>query len=96
MRAVIEVDAASSQRPDIGNERDFVSGFRVTPAYQYDIFIEHPETVTNRATVAQKTGTYKRNGAGYTILTYDTHGTDHKGFRRDEREFARRGRRDGR
>ena len=94
LRAVLEVEAASDMRKE-GVAIDpaylnFLTNFRVTPAYQYDVFLEHPMTVTNRATVAQKIGKYQRDAVGcYTILTYDTHGTEHKGFRRDEREQAR-------
>jgi hypothetical protein len=95
LRAVFEVEAASDKRATgevIGNANvDFLTRFKVTPAYQYDVFLEHPTTITNRATVAQKIGRYKREGTNYTILTYDTHGTEHKGFRRDEREFERNG-----
>ena len=32
----------------------------------------------------------KEYGGTYTMLTYDTHGTEHRGFRRDEREQARK------
>ena len=63
--------------------------FTVTPAYQYDIFLEHPAGVTNLATVAQKIGEYERDCVTHTMLTYDTHGTEHKGFRRDERAAVR-------
>lgn len=90
LRAVFEVEAASDQRRG-GANLDFLTNFKVTPAYQYDVFVEHPALVTNRATVAQKIGTYNRGqGLYYTVLTYDTHGTEHKGFRRDEREAERR------
>lgn len=92
LRAVFEVEAVSSKRTggkiaDI----DFLTDFKVTPAYQYDVFLEHPVAVTNLATVAQKVGTYARGAQNsITMLTYDTHGTEHKGFRRDEREQARK------
>ena len=90
LRAVFEVEAASNRRPFEGNDMskiDFLTNFRVSPAYQYDVFLEHPNFVTNRATVAQKIGVYsKRDGRFPTVLTYDTHGTEHKGFRQDERE----------
>ena len=94
LRVVFEVEAASDKRkvdshPEVSN-LDFLTDFKVTPAYQYDVFIEHPAAVTNRATVAQKIGKYARGGVNYAILTYDTHGTEHKGFRRDEREAERR------
>lgn len=94
LRAVFEVEAASDMRGDgvtlDASNCDSLTRFRVTPAYQYDIYLEHPAAVTNRATVAQKIGDYDRWGREYTILTYDTHGTEHKGFRRDEREQARK------
>ena len=93
LRAVFEVEAASDARPHQKAQEDFLRDFKVTPAYQYDVFLEHPYSVTNRATVAQMIGTYDRSGGNkYTILTYDTHGTEHKGFRQDEREFERSGR----
>ncbi len=95
LRAVFEFEAASDKRNGDGtldnSNIDYLTNFRVTPAYQYDIFIEHPDTVTNRATVAQRIGQYDRFGLKYTVLTYDTHGTEHKGFRRDEREAERGG-----
>lgn len=94
LRAVFEVEAASDMRGEgaalDASNCDFLTRFRVTPAYQYDIYLEHPAAVTNRATVAQKIGEYSRKGRDYTMLTYDTHGTEHKGFRRDEREQARK------
>ena len=94
LRAVFEVEATSDMRGvgvtlDASNS-DFLTRFRVTPAYQYDVYLEHPAAVTNRATVAQKIGKYVRGGGTYTMLTYDTHGTEHRGFRRDEREQARK------
>lgn len=93
LRAVFEVEAASDARPVQKGQKDFLTDFRVTPAYQYDVFLEHPETVTNLATVAQIIGTYaRRNENRFTVLTYDTHGTEHKGFRQDERESERSGR----
>lgn len=93
LRAVLEFEAASDARD--GNPLDssnvnFLTDFRVTPAYQYDIFIEHPVNVTNRATVAQRIGEDSRYGETYTMLTYDTHGTENKGFRKDEK-LAREG-----
>ena len=93
MRAVFEVEAASDMRPtaEKANNVDVLTEFGVTPAYQYDVFLEHPNSVVNRATVAQKIGKYNRRGTTHTVLTYDTHGTEHKGFRQDEREHARNG-----
>lgn len=100
LRAVFEVEAASDWRGEDSNIKeesnkdsnvDFITNFRVTPAYQYDIFLEHPQTVTNLATVAQKLGKYNRelDVSIPMIITYDTHGTEHKGFNRDERQHAR-------
>ena len=94
LRAVFEVEAASDKRssgtpPDSSNE-DFLTRFRVTPAYQYDVLLEHPASVLTRATVAQKIGEYDREGFNITMLTYDTHGTENKGFRKDEK-LAREG-----
>lgn len=87
MRAVFEVEAASDRRPLSGTDKNsycnFLTGFRVTPAYQYEVYVEYP--ARERATVAQKIGTYDRSGNGYTMITYDTHGTENKGFRKDER-----------
>ena len=99
LRAVFEVEAASEKRADglelseLGtSDITKLTRFRVTPAYQFDVFIEHPTGVTNRATVAQKTGYSRRVGrkieSNYTVLTYDTHGTDNKGFRKDEKDWA--------
>lgn len=95
LRAVIEVVASSDRRGEGANidpnaNYDSLTMFKVTPAYQYDVFIEHPDNVVNRATVAQKIGQYVRNGLDYTMLTYDTHGTENKGFRKDEK-LAREG-----
>ena len=90
LRAVFEVEAASKLRPD---ERyvNAITDFRVTPAYQYDIFLEHPQGVTNRATVAQKIGEITNpNDPPCPVMTYDTHGTENKGFRKDEREAERK------
>jgi len=92
LRAVFEVEAASSSRngTQMGpSDVDSFTDFKVTPAYQCDIFLEHPYNVTNRATVAQKLGEYSRSGRSYTVLTYDTHGTENRGFRRDELEYER-------
>jgi len=88
LRAVIEVETTSNNR-STSSSCDFLTNFRVTSAYQYDVFLEHPSLVTNRATVAQKIGAYDRFGLTYTMLTYDTHGTENKGFRKDERECDR-------
>jgi len=94
LRAVFEVLATADSRPltepSASNANvNFLTEFRVTPAYQYDIFLEYPENVTNLATVAQKIGKYKRFGVNYTMLTYDTHGTENKGFHKDERDYER-------
>ena len=97
LRAVFEVEAVSNTRPNppadnpLNQQLDFLTYFKVTPAYQYDVFLEHPVSMTNRATVAQKT--FKQTGPAirdvvFSILTYDTHGTDNKGFRKDERDWA--------
>ena len=90
LRAVFEVQATSDLRPlDSGsNKRNFLTEFKVTPAYQYDIFVEHPKSVTNRATVVQKIAS--QSGGTLTAMTYDTHGTENKGFRKDEREAERK------
>ena len=95
LRAVFEVEGLSDKRPDeVSSGRDFLTDFRVTPAYQYDIFIEHPSNVTNLATVAQKVLVEKGARASQdrnAVRTYDTHGTEHKGFRRDERLARQKG-----
>lgn len=93
LRAVLEVEACSDLRdgsPVTGNDYEHFTDFRVTPAYQYDVFLNHPSSVTNRATVAQRiiTGSYNAFGTANAILTYDTHGTENKGFRKDEK-YAR-------
>ena len=91
LRAVIEIDAFSNMRPASNTYvYDFLTNFRVTPAYQYDVFLEHPASVVNLATVAQRIGTYDRYNPNYTVLTYDTHGTENKGFRKDEREAEKK------
>lgn len=96
LRAVFEVVAASDARPEAADksEKDFLTWFRVTPAYQYDILLEHPAARTNLATVAQRIliGKSARGANKYSVRTYDTHGTEHKGFRQDERELERSGR----
>ena len=93
LRAVFEVEATSNLRetgPLAATEFDFLTDFKVTRAYQFDVFLEHPHSVTNHATVGQKIGEYARANPNYTIITYDTHGTENKGFRRDERELERK------
>lgn len=90
LRAVFEVEAFSDERKTIDGQKDFLTDFKVTPAYQYDVFLEHPADVTNRATVAQKIGVYQRPGLKLAVITYDTHGTDNKGFRKDERDWAKK------
>lgn len=99
LRAVFEVISVAKSTVAI-------SDFRVTPAYQYDISLIRPELmyrdksgvmcydyVTNLATVAQKSGR-KRNQfqeeLSYTMLTYDTHGTENNGWRKDEREVEKK------
>ena len=90
LRAVFEVEAHSNLRPSNEAYVDALTDFRVEPAYQYDVFLEHPTLITNRATVAQKIGEYSRGISAFTVLTYDTHGTENKGFRKDEREAERK------
>ena len=90
LRVVFEVEAASSLRGGPTQGANFLTDLSVTPAYQYDVFLEHPASVTNRATVAQRTGTFSPNKSSYMTLTYDTHGTENKGFRKDEREAERK------
>lgn len=95
LRVVIEVDAVSSKRNGgmmTADEYDMVTKLRVTPAWQYDVYLEHPEGVINLATVAQKIGTheYDFDYPDYSLLTYDTHGTENKGFRKDERDAERK------
>lgn len=103
LRAVLEVEASADSRPEnedpeeadpspTSDQNDFLADFRVTPAYQFDVFLEYPAFVTNRATVAQLVMTGVEDDRGGELLavrTYDTHGTDHKGFRQDEREYER-------
>lgn len=91
LRVVLEIEAFSSLRPASDTfSYDFLTNLRVTPAYQYDIFLEHPVSAVNLATVAQRIGTYNRDKPNYTVLTYDTHGTENKGYRKDEREAERK------
>jgi len=102
LRAVFEVESPKGDY--VYDKSDYITKFRVTPAYQYDVSIVRPDLVyknpvtgifsydlvTNLATVAQKTGSFTPLGTSYSLLTYDTHGTENKGFRKDEREAARR------
>lgn len=88
LRVVFEVEAAAFERTV--SDVDFLTDFRVTPAYQYDVLLEHPASVTNLATIAQIVGEYSDAGLKHTVLTYDTHGTENKGFRKDEREWERK------
>jgi hypothetical protein len=91
LRVVLEVETKRKESASIDDKNiDFLTELRVTPAYQYDVFLEHPESHVNRATVAQKIGRYSDRGLSYTMLTYDTHGTENKGFRKDEK-LAREG-----
>jgi len=100
LRAVFELEALAA-RPVADGQWNLVTDFRVTPAYQYDIsFLQRDILngssiiVTNRATVAQRIGLLEDESLdkyrAYTLLTYDTHGTENKGFRKDEREAERR------
>ncbi len=103
LRVVFEVEAASDARNGTSassngdNPCDHLTDFCVTKAYQYDVYLEYPVGVMTLATVAQKVGEYDSRSdiplqsLTYTVLTYDTHGTQHKGFRRDEREAERKG-----
>lgn len=84
MRAVFEVERRRCTSVN-QTSKNFLTDFSVTPAYQFDVFLEHPSNVSNLATVAQRVGEYSREGYDFTVLTYDTHGTEHKGFRYDER-----------
>lgn len=100
LRAVFEVEALSNTRPQEMpadyklQQLNFLTFFKVTPAYQFDVFLEHPAFVTNLATVAQRIVRAGSSGAArdvqYTTLTYDTHGTENRGFRKDERAASRR------
>lgn len=97
LRAVFEIEAASDKRKpgaviDSNANENSLTEFRVTPAYQFDIYVEHPEDNMELATVAQKIGEWQRSATDYTILTYDTHGTENKGFRKDEKLKREQGR----
>ena len=76
-----------------------ISKIEVTPAYKFDVYLEYPID-PNRAfeewgpslklaTVAQPC-TPDRANANPVVITYDTHGTENKGFRKDEREAERK------
>ena len=95
LRVVFEIETTSDSRPMLKSEDnedsgklDFLSYLKVTPAYQYDVFIEHPTMVTNKATVAQKVvdASSTARTKPKVVITYDTHGTENKGFRYDERQ----------
>lgn len=112
LRAVLEVEANADSRPsedsqvnseqgsegglEYSNFNNFLTDFRVTPAYQFDVFLEHPTANTNLATVAQRVLLNLKESQGghtadeYAVRTYDTHGTENKGFRKDEK-LAREG-----
>lgn len=93
LRAVFEIVSTSDVRPEADkSEKDFLTWFRVTPAYQYDVFLEHPVAKTNLATVAQRIliGTSARGSNKYSVRTYDTHGTENRGFRKDEKHARER------
>ena len=110
LRAVFEIEANADSRPsedsqmnggqgeegglEYSNYNNFITDFRVTPAYQFDVFLEHPVANTNLATVAQrvilKESQGGHNADEYAVRTYDTHGTENKGFRKDEK-LAREG-----
>lgn len=101
LRAVFEIEAMASKRPKAGpidpdgNDVNFLTDFGVAPAYQYDVFLEHPKGITNLATVAQRVllaHPQGRNGAKFSVRTYDTHGTENKGFRKDEKLKREQGR----
>ena len=98
LRAVFEVIASSNIR-GLGREstsEDFVSELRVSPAYQYDVFLKCPNVKYadengDLATVAQLIPALESGrSVGFPIMTYDTHGTENKGFRKDEREAERK------
>ena len=103
LRVVFEMIAASTKRTgenttatsgtNFGSE-DFIESFKVAPAYQYDIFLKCPNVIYSldvgvRATVAQLMPK-DDDSIGYPIITYDTHGTDNRGFRKDEREAEKK------
>ena len=94
LRAVFEIEAAAGSRMEVAagskpnDNVNFLTDFGVAPAYQYDVFLEHPEGVTNLATVAQRVLLGRPSGRGsnkFSVRTYDTHGTENKGFRKDEK-----------
>lgn len=88
MRAVFEIESSLQQDAD---KIRVLKDFKVTPGYQYDIFVKYPGGDPILATVAQRMGeyTYSTSDLLYSILTYDTHGTEHKGFRWEEERNGR-------
>lgn len=96
IRVVIECEAASDERPYTKtNDNDYtgeirISSFRVFPAYQYDVYLKSPGLDSELATVVQKIGKYDEMyddedqlyNLGFSMRTYDTHGTAWKGYKR--------------
>jgi len=88
LRAVFQIDADANERK---NEKRVLQNFKVIPGYQYDVSLVYPKGTTNLATVAQRMGEIQYGqDLVYSVFTYDTHGTENKGFRKDEREAERR------
>lgn len=92
LRAVFEVEAYSAVRGSVGpgspdddaGRTDYVTNFRVTPAYQWDVSLG-VNGITNLATVAQKVllddlPVDPTESGNNRIVTYDTHGTGSKGY----------------
>lgn len=76
-----------------------INSIMVSPAYKFDIYVEYPVDPLRKfgawssdwklATVAQPCMPDRAN-ANPIVITYDTHGTENKGFRKDEREAERK------
>lgn len=91
---VLETTCVSRQDGSmLFGEANKFTKLEVWPAYEYEISVEHPHDEIKLATVVhldmKARGT--TGASDYrTAITYDTHGTDNKGWRRDEREAERK------
>lgn len=92
---VLDVSTSCAARKNgdalLGDANKFTR-MEVWPAYEYSINVEYPKWNTNLATVVHLD--MKERGGGdddyRAAITYDTHGTENRGFRKDEREAERK------
>jgi len=95
LRVVIECEAKGQTS---GSDMNSIQYFKVTPAYQYDVYVKSPEwNEYEKATVIQKHGVFDfkdcypagsgnfkqvKYSLGFEMRSYDTHGTAWKGYKR--------------